>query len=488
MDQKLREDLINLRRYDQGLRQALDYAERHRGLFQAKRQEDLTPEQRQDIKEIWQTVLDYMRAIDGTKRYWSQFHRFNLVTDHNAHARSYLVSYLAWLIQYRQGLRFIDLTVPNKTMEKLLDEGSVQHDVPPRAFASLKYNIIHVKAVSQLLGGRHYFKALRKTLKELYGDQEETRYAFSLIDDYNAQARAQLKERAAIQFSYNAYDIARDATFEVWFPVQTNVAEWMGDTKVRRLHQHLITPEQLGAMRQHMQPGDILVARHNWYLSNVGLPGFWPHAELYLGSPQELESWADDPEVKRWVASQPQAAGSLTEHLERAWPAAWANYKEQAEDGHPRRLIEAISEGVVIRSLEQGAGADYVGVLRPNYPKVEAAKAIDKAFSMYGRPYDFNFDFVTDESIVCTELVYKSWQPGEGKQGPPVSLVKVMGRQTLPANDLIRQFDQTYDQDPRPMNFVYFLDGHERSKGAVISNEEAMRASWRRPKWDVLQK
>ncbi len=36
-----------------------------------------------------------------------------------------------------------------------------------------------------------------------------------------------------------------------------------------------------------MEPGDIIVARQNWYLSNIGLPGFWPHAELYVGTPEE---------------------------------------------------------------------------------------------------------------------------------------------------------------------------------------------------------
>jgi hypothetical protein len=33
-----------------------------------------------------------------------------------------------------------------------------------------------------------------------------------------------------------------------------------------------------------MSPGCILLVRRQWYLSNIGIPGFWPHAVLYVGT------------------------------------------------------------------------------------------------------------------------------------------------------------------------------------------------------------
>jgi uncharacterized protein YycO len=150
-------------------------------------------------------------------------------------------------------------------------------------------------------------------------------------------------------------------------------------------------------------------------------------------------------------------------------------------------VIEAISEGVSLTSLEHAAGCDYVGVMRPKRDKLAKAQAILQAFELHGRPYDFNFDFLTDHALVCTELVYKAWQPSEGKEGLALSLARVLGRSTLPANEVVKQFDQEYGTEQQQLDFVYFLDGRERSKGALVSDLDNFRASWKRPKWDIVQ-
>jgi len=119
---------------------------------------------------------------------------------------------------------------------------------------------------------------------------------------------------------------------------------------------------------------------------------------------------------------------------------------------------------------------------------VAKAQAIEAAFRHFGKDYDFNFDFLTDETLVCTELVYNTSRPSEGKPGIDLEHVQVVGRTTLPANDVVRQFDQSYGTPNQLFDFVYFLDGVEKEKRAVERDVDALRQSWRRPKWDVLQK
>ena len=486
--QKFEDDLALVRRYDAALNDALDYASSHPELFPSEGVVEMEPAEREELLAIWRMVLDYMRALDGIKSYWREFHKINPVTQREEHARAFLVGYAAWMVQYRHGLRFVDLSVPKPALETLLDEPSPKHGIEAKSFAALKWNIINVKAVSRLHGSRGYARALEDAQPSCTEAREpECVWARGMTADYHEAAREELKERAVTQFGYNGFDIVRDFGFSAWFPVQAGVAEWMGDTKVKRLHRHLVSHAQLDLMQSALEPGDIVVARHNWYLSNVGLPGFWPHAELYLGTWSELSAYFDTDEVKTWVRSLPGGHESLADYLAERFPETWVQYKKTAEDGTPLRIIEAVSEGVIFSSLYRAAGADYVGVMRPRFSKVDKAKAVVAAFGWFGRPYDFNFDFLTDESLVCTELVYKSWQPADNRRGPTLELQSVMGRTTLPANDIVRQFDEGMDTKEPELEFVYFLDGREKEGDALVSDVAAFRESWRRPKWDVLQ-
>ncbi len=486
--QKLEDDFTQLKRYDAGLRRVLEYARAHPELFPKESTANLTASQRQDLRQIWSAVLDYMRALDGIKVYWQDFHRINPLKHEERHAAAFLAGYTAWLIQYNHGLAFVDLTTPSKPMEVLLDEEMPRWDIPAGAFERFKHKIVHIKALARLTGSRNYAKLQRAIVDDgKCVEWPECNWALGVIDTYHTEAVERLALRPGERATYEAFDIVRDFGLDAWFPVQKGMARWMGDTKVRRLHDHLVTDAQIQTLQQELEPGDIIVARKNWYLSNVGLPGFWPHAELYIGSPEELSEAFDRPAITEAI---PALKGrTLTAHSAETYPEAWLSYARDAEDGHPRRVIEAISEGVVFSSLETAAGADYVAAMRPRHDAVARAKAILRAFGYWGRPYDFNFDFLTDETVVCTELVYKAWEPGPDKEGVAIELVEVMGRNTLPANELVRQFavQRELDEAERQFEFVAFLDGSERAHAAISSTAEAFALSWMRPKWDVMQ-
>ena len=281
----------------------------------------------------------------------------------------------------------------------------------------------------------------------------------------------------------NALQVIKQAGSSAWLPIQTGVAEWMGDTKVYRKNTSLISEAQAQSLPRRLLPGDVLIIRHEWYLSNIGLPGFWPHAALYIGTPEERRAFFGDGLVE-WLRTQDNAR-DFDSVLKKRYPDAYAKSLLPLH-GNPVRVLEAVSEGVTLTSIEHAVEADTLVVLRPKIPLAEKAAALLRAFHYTGRPYDFNFDFATDAELVCSELVYKAYEPATGFGGLRLPLVSVLGRKTLPPNEIVKQFDGQFGTPAQQFDFVLFLDGQERTRTAVESTVEAFRASWKRPKWHII--
>jgi hypothetical protein len=290
-----------------------------------------------------------------------------------------------------------------------------------------------------------------------------------------------------------AIDVAlRHDSFELIFPVQAGISEWMGDTKVKPPPSR-VSAEQVHALPARLALGDVLLERREWYLSNIGLPGFWPHAALYVGVPAEWAALDEDEAVRAWARQRGEQTGRVEALIKSHFPRAYARHLEP-ENGHPRRVIEAMSEGVSHTSLEHSAGCDSLLVLRPRVSAVDKARAIYRAFYYSGRPYDFDFDFLTDQTLVCTEVVQRAYEParaaGGGEEGGlSLSTVSVMGRRVILANHIARLFDESFGAAEgappagRLFDFVLFLDGDAPGAHAQESDLAAARASWRRPKW-----
>jgi uncharacterized protein YycO len=346
---------------------------------------------------------------------------------------------------------------------------------------------VHVEDAAKALAAHQWMKTLGGPLDRLAkSDAPVWGFLMNRLEDRYDTVKEKLTKKSVKLFGGNSVDIGKDVAHTVWFPVQTEVAEVMGDTKVKRLHASLISAEQVAEVIKRSVPGDILVERRNWFLSNVGLPGFWPHAALYLGTPDEMRTYFVDPEVEKHYGR------AFADHLAEKYPSAWAHWSEPEQTEHgafARRIIEAMSEGVVFTSAEHSIGtADYVADMRPSLSKLEKAKAIERAFEYEGRAYDFDFDFYTDTTIVCSELVYKAYEPREGTQGVALPLEKMVGRMTLGPNTMVRIFDEQYGTPNQQLTFGWFLDGRERERRAELSTVEAFRASHKRPKWDVVQR
>ncbi len=154
-----------------------------------------------------------------------------------------------------------------------------------------------------------------------------------------------------------------------------------------------------------LRPGDVFITRHDFAASNLFLPGFWPHAALYIGSPAERDALgvALDPAIReRW--------------------------------GDEYCVLEADKEGVLFRRLRDTLSVDSVAVLRPCCGDKDIARAIARACIHEGKPYNFDFDFFRGDRLVCTEVIYRAY---DGLGNIRFRLTERAGRPALSAEDIL---------------------------------------------------
>lgn len=477
---QIQQDVELVKRYRNGLIATLDYMGAVPEIFPAEKEREkklFTQEQRQDMRQVWSNYLDYhMRLEQITQRYSEYDHIpfdsrvFSKKKFKQIKNQAFKLYRAAFATQYRFAMEFIVQANKNRQSDKILNEESFELGLQQDSYADIKYEFLNVKAATK-------FAAL-ETINRLWAKPDNL--GLNFVDDDVDRIWEIGKGEGELMTLKNAVTIVKRNSKSVIMPAQAGISEWMGDAKVYRRHQALISQEQVAQMRGKLLPGDILLERREWYLSNIGLPGYWSHVALYIGSPAERVKYFDDPEITQWLETEGLTGADFERLLQQKQPPAYKASKQKWHDDEPA-LIEAISDGVVFTSLEYSAAADSVAVLRPKLSKVEKAKAILHAFGLSGRPYDFSFDFQRDSALVCTELVYKAYE-GRLKFDIP----KMMGHFVLPANDFAKQFAQSYGSEQQQFDFVLFVDGNEYNKSAAVSDLDTFLQSWQRPKWHIL--
>lgn len=258
-------------------------------------------------------------------------------------------------------------------------------------------------------------------------------------------------------------------------PAQKTIFSWVGDTRVKQKNTRLITGSQIEKFGKMLAPGDILLERQDWYLSNIFLPGFWPHAILYIGTYQELQTFAADPQIQAWCNRQKCA--DFIALLKYSYPKAFKAWSSSSfRDRGTCVVIEAISEGVVFNSLAAACHGDYLAAMRPRLTPLQKAKAIYTAFSYFGREYDFNFSFNTEQTMVCTELVVKSYtHPEAGALKFPVKLT--LGKPGVTADSIVETFAAERGKANRQLDFIAFLRGFPQNRKAEFASEREFAKS-----------
>lgn len=139
-------------------------------------------------------------------------------------------------------------------------------------------------------------------------------------------------------------------------------------------------------VKARLKPGDILLEKTPFRLTDRFIPGHFGHAALYVGTEKELRDLD--------LLSQPY----VRRHL-----------PELSQD---KTIAEALRNGTQLSSLKTFLNIDDLAILRPKadaIPRANVRAAISLAFSHLGKTYDFKFDANTWETITCSELIFQSY-------------------------------------------------------------------------------
>lgn len=460
------------------LDKAVTRVETESALLGEKLVDALDARERKNVRELWWQVFEPIVAIDDLKQRYEGWYGIDYLEHPVLHAQSYALGFAALCAQVDAGLRLLRAMTGRTLAAKLWNEAMPELGLPSRTFDALRQKLGRARDLFYVPAGAEWFDTWMRRHLTSAG---ELAVFLALVDDLRSRAtkRVLTPTRAGVA---NKVDIVKGELFRQWFPLQKGVAEWMGDTRLAKEGRRLVTDAQLAEFRKKLRPGDIILERRNWYVSNVGLPGFWPHAALYTGTQHELiADLAGDPEITG-------ALGDLAVRFAQKYPRAFASLAERDAGGHERRIVEAVSEGVVSASVEHSCGADYVAALRPRVSPLARAYAVERALSFWGRPYDFDFDFATDDQVVCSELVLKAFEPLDGGgPGLAIPFIEIAGRRAVPPTEFVRVFANELEKFDARFEFVAFLEGRERERRAVVADAKALAATVTRPKWDLAQ-
>lgn len=325
----------------------------------------------------------------------------------NEDLRLFAIAYAGAAILMRSAGHLVEMARHRPVVHRKLDEAEVRFALPRKTFTRIYRNSTSPATLWQFSQARRYYEKNRTLIHETLRASGMAALVDTLIREAPfADRRKRVLWRSLLD--YRLYSLGRRGR-SGYVKVMFHLFRMTGSAiagKPNPFHRNKsdgkrVTVEVLRQATELLQPGDIIVTRHDNALSNHFFPGYWPHAALYLGSPRE----------RRRHQLPLDGPGDLT-------------------------VLEAKKDGVKLRALAETLAVDAFVILRPVPEKTCLSEVLTRALTHEGKLYDFLFDFTKSDRLACTEVIYRSFH---GSHDWHFRLVKKSGRLTLPAEELMKQ-------------------------------------------------
>ena len=345
---------------------------------------------------LWEVIGDVSRPMGG---------RMDEIQDTDGR-RCFVLGYTSACLIVRLDRMLLEEVARDPVTQRKLNEGSELHRIPRKQYTAIFESFTNPTKARLMEQAMRLARGQKRRLDAMVKDPivgdfiaqlperekvlEPSRHRYlSLLMNYLVHAFRRRGASARQQAIFAALETGGRVASELrdqWTPCRV-------DDKVR---------DRLDSL---LQPGDVLITRHEHALTNLFLPGFWPHAALYIGSEDDRRNMnvpLDEDRATRWSGN--------------------------------RRVLEALKDGVLFRPLEETLQVDAVAVIRPQLGQQDLARGLARVAEHEGKLYNFDFDFFSSDRLVCTEVVYRAF---DGLGPIRIPLQERSGRPTLSAEDLL---------------------------------------------------
>lgn len=210
--------------------------------------------------------------------------------------------------------------------------------------------------------------------------------------------------------------------------------------KLRFRHGYLSNhAEALEILNKSLRPLDIIAEKTPFAATDFFIPGHFGHIAIYLGTQEELKAYGlwNHPSIKP--------------------------LREEIKKG--KTIIESIRPGSRMVSLQDFLEIDEITIIREtgllDEPRI-TKQVVKVAIEQLNKPYDFNFDVVTLDKVVCSEVPYhafghKRWQTSY-----------ILGRSTISPDQII---ENAYTQGSG-IEFIMSLKANEEGEIKFVSKRD----------------
>ena len=354
------------------------------------------PDEDERLREVFAQYLEVRTALRATVASMEPWVNLGQKLERKDQFRVFILGFTAACYLVRSGLFMIGMAEGRRVVRRKLDEAEPRYKIPRKSFTEVYRIQTSVRRMWRFHEAWQFYDRNRKEIHDLRDDPELGEIVTLLAAEepfMETRRREYWKHR--IRYRLHSFRRRHRTSFEqTMFQLfefgGRTVAELRDPTAGFRKLPKRAAGDPCEAAARLLEPGDIIITRHRDALSNLFLPGFWPHAALFVG---KLGNGQGD-------------------------------------------VVEAKKDGVKLRHLCETLSVDAFLVLRAKVGSPVRDCAAERALTHVGKLYDFVFDFCQADRLACTALIYRSWH---GQAGITFELGEQSGRMCLSAEDLIEQ-------------------------------------------------